>query len=253
MEWDLTDKKKFGHKAGSVRIGAGYTYALSMGLGRGRTYSLGHAQFTVHVLSCSLAKRSLFKIKYVTLMRMQPLRHGSFGRRWGEVHKEAAENDRVVSSGYAKTVGVVGWSLGSGHGPLAPKLGLGGDNILEVDIVTANGTLVTGMCTGHTGAYRALGVILSTATAWSWTWHVCFGAANAKKNSDLFFAVRGGGGTTWGIVTAMTVRAHPIPEGGFTIVYVDGFGDLCEGFEAVCQRSRNGQRCPSFRAFIVDG
>jgi hypothetical protein len=84
------------------------------------------------------------------------------------------------------------------------------------------------------------------ATAWSWTWHVCFGAANAKKNSDLFFAVRGGGGTTWGIVTAMTVRAHPIPEGGFTIVYVDGFGDLCEGFEAVCQRPCNGQRCASF-------
>jgi hypothetical protein len=46
MEWDLSDKKKFGHKAGSVRIGAGHTYALSLGLGREETYSLGHAPFT---------------------------------------------------------------------------------------------------------------------------------------------------------------------------------------------------------------
>lgn len=69
----------------------------------------------------------------------------TYCRRWGEVHKAAAENNRVVSSGYAGTVGVVGWSLGSGHGPLAPKLGLGADNILEVDVVTANGSLVTGL------------------------------------------------------------------------------------------------------------
>ena len=40
-------------------------------------------------------------------------------------------------------MGVVGWSIGGGHGPFAPSAGLGVDNILEVDIVTADGNLIT--------------------------------------------------------------------------------------------------------------
>lgn len=65
--------------------------------------------------------------------------------RWGEVHKAAADNNRVVSSGWSKSVGVGGWSLGGGHGPFASNFGNGADNILEADIVTANGTLLTGI------------------------------------------------------------------------------------------------------------
>lgn len=53
------------------------------------------------------------------------------------------------------------------------------------------------------------------------------------------YTLRGGGGTTWGIITAMTVRAHPIPKGGFTMVYVEGGGDLCEGFDMVCASPLN--------------
>lgn len=65
------------------------------------------------------------------------------GNTWSEAHSSAAANNRVVSSGWAISVGVVGWSIGGGHGPFAEAMGLGADNILEVDIVLANGTFIT--------------------------------------------------------------------------------------------------------------
>ena len=62
---------------------------------------------------------------------------------FSEAHYSAANNNRVISSGWASTVGIIGWSIGGGHGPFAPLFGLGADNILEVDIVIANGTELT--------------------------------------------------------------------------------------------------------------
>ena len=81
----------------------------------------------------------------------------------------------MIVTGWATTVGVIGWSLGGGHGPLAPGYGLGVDNILEATIVLANTSVVT---------------------------------VNAKQNSDLYWALRGGGGSNWGIITSITVKAY---------------------------------------------
>lgn len=111
-----------------------------------------------------------------------------------EAHKIAADADRIVSSGWASTVGVVGWSLGGGHGPIVPSKGMGADNLLEVELVDAKGDLII---------------------------------ANSKNNSDLFWALRGGGGSTWGVVTAVTVRAHKIPAGGLTRGMATWEGILC--------------------------
>lgn len=61
---------------------------------------------------------------------------------FSEAHKSAADNDRFISSGWASTVGIIGWSLGGGHGPFSPSKGLGVDNINEVEIVDANGNLI---------------------------------------------------------------------------------------------------------------
>jgi ribonuclease T2 len=88
-----------------------------------------------------------------------------------------------ISTGWASTVGIAGWSTGGGHGPLAPSTGSGVDNVVEVELVTADGSLVT---------------------------------ANAKDNSDLLWALRGGGGSTWGVMTALTLRKHLTPKGGFS-------------------------------------
>jgi ribonuclease T2 len=116
------------------------------------------------------------------------------GTTFHEVQKAAAERGRYVSSGWAISVGVVGWSIGGGHGPFAPSKGMGVDNILEVEVVTASGELVV---------------------------------ANAEQNMDLWWAVRGGGGSTWGVITSITLRAHATPEGGFVRGEVQWSGGMC--------------------------
>lgn len=74
-------------------------------------------------------------------------------------------------------MGVVGgWLQGGGHGALTPRYGLGVDNVVEVEVVTVDGQVRT---------------------------------ANLCQNSDLFWALRGGGGGTWGVVTKATFLAHP--------------------------------------------
>ena len=57
------------------------------------------------------------------------------GTVFSEAHYYAANNNRFIASGWATTVGIVGWSIGGGHGPFTPSVGLGIDKILEVDIV----------------------------------------------------------------------------------------------------------------------
>jgi ribonuclease T2 len=97
-------------------------------------------------------------------------RYGS-GVVFSEAHKAAADRGLYIASAWVQTVGVIGWAIGGGHGPFGPSSGLGVDNILEVEIVTGNGELRI---------------------------------ANATHNSDLFWALRGGGGSNWGIITSIT-------------------------------------------------
>ncbi|GMH81012.1 hypothetical protein TL16_g08791 [Triparma laevis f. inornata] len=97
---------------------------------------------------------------------------------------------RYVASGWSVTVGILGWSIGGGHGPFGPSAGLGVDNIQEFEIVTADGNALT---------------------------------CNSESNSDLFWAVRGGGASTWGVITSLTLQTHSLPENGATLFqfYVD--------------------------------
>ena len=116
------------------------------------------------------------------------------GTTFSEAHKISSENKYVVSSGYSPSVGIAGWVMGGGHGPLSPWLGLGVDQLLEISIIIANGSLVI---------------------------------ANKQNNSDLFWALRGGGGSAFGIATDYTVKATPIPEKGFGSIMFSIYGDFC--------------------------
>jgi hypothetical protein len=69
-----------------------------------------------------------------------------------------------------------GYVQGGGHSPLSSLYGMAADQVLNYEVVTADGRFVT---------------------------------ANAKVNSDLFWALRGGGGSTYGIVTSAVIKAHP--------------------------------------------
>ncbi len=98
------------------------------------------------------------------------------GCTWGDVDHAGHAFGLAVPTGIISTTGVGGLTLGGGLGYLTRKCGLTIDNLLEVDMVLADGSFVT---------------------------------ASAKENEDLFWAIRGGGGN-FGIVTSFLFNAHNI-------------------------------------------
>jgi len=132
------------------------------------------------------------------------------GITFSEAHESAARHDRALASGWSPTVGIAGWTLGGGHGPFNNKFGLGADQLRQVTIVLADGGLATAGMDGTRIVYRN-GTVVETG------------------DTDLLWALRGGGSSTWGIITSFTLQAHPLPEGGFTYAQVEWAGDLCDG------------------------
>ena len=100
------------------------------------------------------------------------------GTLWEEVVNPATEHGLTALHGSSPNVGVVGYSLGGGIGWLARKHGLSADSVLAVEVVTAYGTLVR---------------------------------ADRTQNTDLFWALRGGGGGL-GVVVAMEIALYPVDE-----------------------------------------
>lgn len=101
------------------------------------------------------------------------------GATWRDVDHATTAFELATPGGAISTTGVAGLTLSGGMGWLRGTHGLCIDNLLEVDIVTADGRLLR---------------------------------ANERENADLFWALRGGGGN-FGIVTAFRFRLHPIePE-----------------------------------------
>ena len=98
------------------------------------------------------------------------------GTTWGEVNRETQVHGLAVTGGLISTTGVSGLTLGGGIGWLMSKYGLSLDNLLSVEVVTANGDALV---------------------------------ASDKENADLFWAVRGGGGN-FGIAASLEFRLHPI-------------------------------------------
>ncbi|KAE9566590.1 FAD-linked oxidoreductase [Colletotrichum fructicola] len=94
-----------------------------------------------------------------------------------EIYELAHKHGKVVVGGEGQTVGVMGGYIqGGGHSPLSSLYGTGADQALAFEVVTADGNLIT---------------------------------ADHTQNSDLFWALRGGGGSTFGVATSVTVKVFP--------------------------------------------
>ena len=100
------------------------------------------------------------------------------GCTWGEVDRATGEHGLATPSGIISTTGVGGLTLGGGLGHLTRKYGLAIDNLLEAEIVLANGERVR---------------------------------ASADEHPDLYWAIRGGGGN-FGVVTSFLFRLHEVGD-----------------------------------------
>lgn len=102
------------------------------------------------------------------------------GAMWIDLYNAVTTNaGRYVQGGGCTTVGVAGLVQGGGFGSFSKGFGTAGASLIEAEVVTADGRLRI---------------------------------ANACTNPDLFWALRGGGGGSWGVVTRVTLRTHELPQ-----------------------------------------
>jgi FAD/FMN-containing dehydrogenase len=96
----------------------------------------------------------------------------------GDLAQAAAGHGLAAVLGTVSVVGVAGLTMAGGYSPLSPRYGLALDNLLAVEVVLADGSVLV---------------------------------ADESRNTDLFWAVRGGGGN-FGVVTTMQIRLHRVPS-----------------------------------------
>jgi len=112
-------------------------------------------------------------------VRVDPVRRTARaepGVTWREFDHATQTFGLATTGGQISTAGIAGLTLGGGWGYLARKYGLACDNLLSVDVVTADGQFLT---------------------------------ASATENADLFWGLRGGGGN-YGVVTSFEYQLHPV-------------------------------------------
>ncbi|KAK1982749.1 hypothetical protein LZ30DRAFT_624744 [Colletotrichum cereale] len=96
---------------------------------------------------------------------------------WEEIHPTAFEKSLIVVSGNnGGPCSTGGWTQGGGHSRVTRYYGLGAHQVLSARVILASGEVVT---------------------------------ASPCNNTDLFYAIRGGGGGTYGVVTQLTVKTYP--------------------------------------------
>ena len=127
------------------------------------------------------------------------------GNLWGEVDKATHPFGLAIPAGIISTTGVGGLTLGGGVGYLSRKYGLTIDNLLEAEMVLADGSVIT---------------------------------VNEKQHPDLFWAIRGGGGN-FGIITSFKFQAHPVKTviGGPMLWPIERTEEIMEWFDSFIHKA----------------
>jgi FAD/FMN-containing dehydrogenase len=121
----------------------------------------------------------MIDLEEMTSVRVDPAAQtarAQAGVNWGQFDHETQAFGLATTGGLVRTTGIAGLTLAGGHGFLMRRFGLTCDNLLSADVLTADGRLVK---------------------------------ASADENTDLFWALRGGGGN-FGIVTSFEYRLHHV-------------------------------------------
>jgi hypothetical protein len=141
----------------------------------------------------------LSKIKYTHVDPVNKTVRVGGGCTWGDVDHATNAFGYAVPSGVISTTGVGGLCLGGGVGHLSRKYGLSIDNLLEADVVLANGKLVR---------------------------------ASATENKDLFWALRGGGGN-FGVVTSFLFKLNKLKNvyAGPTLWHMDKAAEMMRWYD----------------------
>jgi len=126
------------------------------------------------------------------------------GVTWREFNRETQLHGLATTGGVVSTTGIAGLTLGGGIGWLMGKHGLALDNLISAEVVTVDGKVLT---------------------------------ASTEENSDLFWAIRGGGGN-FGIVSSFEYRLHPVGPmitGGLIAHPFDRARDLLRFYRDITQ------------------
>ncbi|MEU5402709.1 FAD-binding oxidoreductase [Streptomyces sp. NPDC005963] len=113
-----------------------------------------------------------------SLNRVTPDGRIGAGTQLIEVYRTLGRAGRTLPAGSCPTVGISGLTLGGGHGVASRAYGLTCDNLIAATLVTADGTIRT---------------------------------VTAEREKELFWALRGAGNGSFGVVTSLEFRTHPAP------------------------------------------
>jgi hypothetical protein len=139
--------------------------------------STGHGAGPLEPLDDAMLLRTS-RMRQVEIHPATRIVRAEAGAEWQDVTVPAAEHGLAALAGTSASVGVTGYTLGGGIGWLARRYGLAANSVTAVELVTADGRLVR---------------------------------ADAGREPDLFWSVRGGGGSV-GVVTALEMALFPVRE-----------------------------------------
>jgi len=152
----------------------------------------------------------LSPMKYVHVDAKARTARAAGGTLWGQFNRETQVHGLATTGGIVSTTGVGGLTLGGGLGWLMPKHGMALDNLLSVEMVLADGRVVR---------------------------------ASPDEHSDLFWAVRGGGGN-FGVASSFEFRLHevgPLVTGGLVAWPVERARDVLRLFRDLAAEAPDDQ------------
>jgi FAD/FMN-containing dehydrogenase len=143
------------------------------------------------------------------------------GARWSDFDAATQAHGLATTGGAISTTGIAGLTLGGGLGSLMRSYGLASDNLISVELVTANGEVVT---------------------------------ASATENPDLFWGLHGVGGN-FGVATMLEYQLHPVDQvlGGMLLFPVERAPELLRLYRKVTATAPDALATSAALLFTPDG